>query len=313
MSALPTLPVELKIYIFQYAFENAPEDLLNTIMSSKALHAAYQSNRPSVFQYKLGPLHTKEWAVAAAHYHATVAPWKLDKDISVRIPQDTGDYLEEITNFCERHLSVQGTELGTPHDDFTLPMVLHMLDMRAVMADIINQLCVWALIHDELLLIIRATQLESPLFPVDKFKIPSPSMYFDVFSETLYVIDLVRLLFLKNPLSWQHPGEMEADREFSKFWSYFSPLESARVECLTTIMADVIGSIHLQDGRNRLPSKRDCITFMMWNGLKGLVPAFSSGRLSKDDRNFFKRMRQDNRFSLIRMNLSPDADTEYMD
>ncbi|KAI3340541.1 hypothetical protein F4824DRAFT_517910 [Ustulina deusta] len=203
-------PVELKIAVLSFTLLNSSRDLLNLAMSCKTMHETFKENQPHIIRAFLSQLEPKELAIATAHYHATIAPWKYVKDLDVPVPQDRQDrqdYLHKITNFCEQYLSKQGTELRVPVREFTLPMVAHICEIHSAIRAIAAKLAPK---------IVACNTSRPDPTPIEIAKI----------SKCLYIIDLVGLLFPKSPVSeLQHArGDVsQHDHAFTKFWSCFAP------------------------------------------------------------------------------------------
>lgn len=286
-SGLPALPAELKVNAFKHILFNSPEDLLNTIKTCKSLHEAYQSNRAYIVETILPPLSPEQLAVAAAHYHAIVAPWKRDKVISVPITQENGDYLEKVANFCEQHLSEQGTELSTLRDQLTLPMAVHIRDMHTAILNVAAKIDRKSFNGRMLLWAITAYPKNG--YP-DFFDSPSPSPteLNAMLPKTLYTVDLLLLLFPKKLLNWRKLNGLGTDSELSRFWSCFAPWKSAQVEFLIGAMSGLVSHTHSQSNDGWTPNARACIMFMVLSGLKRLGSIVCDGHFSEDDKTLFR-------------------------
>ncbi|KAI8948219.1 hypothetical protein F4801DRAFT_604605 [Xylaria longipes] len=191
------LPVELSMKVLSFTLLNSSKDVINLATSCKALHNIFMNHQTSIFRPFLSQMDPRELAIATAHYHATIAPWTYPKDLDVPVLQDQRDYLSKITDFCDQYLSKQGTELRISFQEFTLPMVAHIQDIHLA----IRRITV-------LLGMSIVGRLSTS--PVEMAKM----------SKALYVIDLVRLLFMRSPVTLgQHMGldRSRHDRAFTKF------------------------------------------------------------------------------------------------
>ncbi|KAI1754859.1 hypothetical protein F4782DRAFT_528215 [Xylaria castorea] len=269
------LPVEMGMEILSFALLNSSNDILNLAMSCKAIYNILNHHKTSILLAFLSQMDPSELAIATAHYHATIAPWRCTKDLDVPVPQDQNDYLCKITDFCEQFLSKQGTELRIPFQDFTLPMVAHIQDIHFTIRRIATKL------------------VPRIIFAAQRWLAPS-SVEMAKISKSLYIIDLVRLLFLKSPVTLeQHMGSdfSQHDHAFTKFWSYFSPWESEQVEIMTFEIM------------NRLPfltvTRFDFVRIIMWKGMKGIDALFHEGA-SEDDERLCRHISSDHRFKAIR-------------
>ncbi|KAI0452948.1 hypothetical protein F5B21DRAFT_318170 [Xylaria acuta] len=282
---LLSLPVEMNMNVFSFALLNSGKDVLNLAMSCKAMYNILMNNQPSILLAFLSQMDPRELAIATAHYHATIAPWRCPEDLDMPVPQDQTDYLHKITDFCEQYLSKQGTELRIPFHRFTFPMVAHIQDIH--------------------LIIRRIAATLAPLVMDDRerWPIPAPSSAeMAKISKALYLIDLVRLLFSKSPVTLvQHMDSdiSRRDHAFTKFWSCFAPWESYQVELMTGVIINYAIKRLEYGERFGLSRRRDRIRFVLWKGMKGLDPLIHYGP-SEDGKRLRRLIREDPRFKAIR-------------
>ncbi|TGJ84184.1 hypothetical protein E0Z10_g4568 [Xylaria hypoxylon] len=252
------LPAEVKVSVLSFALGNSYEDILSLAGSCKTLYETFKMNQPSILLVLLCHIAPRDLAIATAHYHATVAPWKCSKFRGVPPPPDVIDYLCKVTNFCEQYLSKQGTELRIPLREFTLPMVAHIRDIHEAIRAIAQRLAP------------EIVQSKSDSPDAD----PSPVEIANI-SKSLYIIDLVGLLFPKRPVHELHA--------FTKFWSCFAPWEAAQAEHL---MQFINRTISISAGDTTAPTTfllSSVHRFILWKGMKGLVPLICHGYYSQAD------------------------------
>ncbi|KAI1736462.1 hypothetical protein F4680DRAFT_469093 [Xylaria scruposa] len=274
------LPVEVNMNVLSFALLNSSKDILNLMLSCKVMYSIFKHNRTSILLAFLSQMDPKELAIATAHYHATIALWTFPKDLEP-ISKDQTDYVRKIAEFCERHLSKQGTELRVPFHEFTLPMVAHIRDIHFTIRRI-------------------ATEVTPKIICSTK-EWPSPSpVEMTRISKSLYIMDLVGLLLLKTPFTVeQHESSDMSKRDlaFSKFWSYFAPWETEQVAIVFETLYHMIllcpGS---QLGGSNLSAD---LRFLAWKGMKGLDHVIRNG-VSEDDKLLHSLLRTDPHRGVIR-------------
>ncbi|KAI1123461.1 hypothetical protein F5Y10DRAFT_270031 [Nemania abortiva] len=295
---LLSLPAELKASVLSFALQNLAKDFFSLARSCKAMSETVKGFQKSILLFiglvtkgnsKEGLKEdSEELAIAVAHYHATIAPWKYSKDLDVPVPQDTDDYLRKTTDFCDRYLSKQATELLIPYEDFTVHMIAHVQDIRHIIDKITRTLA-------PRLFAITDADPGMPPYPAEIARV----------SKCLYIIDLIGLLFSKSPVGFiQDPelDESQRDRAFDKFWSYFAPWESAQVEALVRAInvqteCDVpIGYLQNYAGESTVRISQ----LITWRGLKGLAPLICHHDFSEDEKELYHQLEWDERFDAIR-------------
>ncbi|KAI1295936.1 hypothetical protein F5Y03DRAFT_399104 [Xylaria venustula] len=255
---LLSLPPELSVSVLSYVLQDSSKDLLNLVMSCRTMHEILKNNRPAIFRVVLNQLDPKELAIATAHYHATIPPWIYPKDLSCQPNlQEEHDIVANTTRFCDQYLCKQGTELRVPLQEFTLPMVEHIRQTHLAIHVITARLAS---------LIVSQGFVGRAPSPVEIGKI----------SKSLYIIDLVGMLFFKSPRSThEHPRRRgkEHYRAFNKFWSCFAPWESAQVEAMIGCLQNYVKGI----------SATTFIKIVMSKGMKNLVPLFCHAKFPEYD------------------------------
>ncbi|KAJ3558143.1 hypothetical protein NPX13_g9774 [Xylaria arbuscula] len=253
------LPAELKLSILRFALSNSAQDLINLTSSCRLMYQTFSQNRRHVFQDILGELDNRELAIATAHYHATIAPWTYSRDLFVPISQDREDYLHKVTGFCEKYLARQGTELGVPLQEFTIPMAVDIRELHLDIAAIANTL--------------------APDIVYDGIPSRKPSsIELAKISKCLYIISISLILFPRTP------APSYEDYAFAKFWSCFAPWESWQ-------------AVELENMLNRLISQAPSINniqvynlhgyperpFLARQGLQKLTPWICDSVVSGDN------------------------------
>lgn len=208
----PGLPTELQIKTLSFLLLHSSLDLLSLVMSCGAMYDVYTKHRASVMLPFIHHMDRRELVIAIAHYYATIAPWRCAEDFRLPAVQDQEDYTRKITDFCEKYVPRQGTELRVPAGEFTLAMVAHIQDTHLFMHKIATTLA-----PD----VIRITDDWEGDWPA-----PS-SVEITNITKALYIIDLTRLLFPKIPIRLEVYNSTafisQVDPAFVKFWTYFPP------------------------------------------------------------------------------------------
>ncbi|KAI0192362.1 hypothetical protein EV127DRAFT_46666 [Xylaria flabelliformis] len=277
------LPVEMNVEVLSFALLNSNEDALNLAISCKAMYGIFKNHKTSILLAFLSQMDPKDLAIATAHYHATIIPWRWTKDFGAPVSQDQNDYLSKITDFCEQHLGKQGTELHIQLQDFTFPMVAHIRDIHLIIRRIATKV---------------APRIISP---TERWPAPS-SVEIAKISKALYMIDLVQLLLLKTLVaSNQHASFdiSQRDHAFTKFWLCFAPWEREQANIVTGAVFDC-----LQYGRPielwyYSISDADFTRFIFWRGMKGIDRIIRDG-ISEDDKRLHTLILKDPRFKVIR-------------
>ncbi|KAI0113621.1 hypothetical protein GGR51DRAFT_506071 [Nemania sp. FL0031] len=303
---LLSLPVELHKSVLTFALQNSDHDFLNLTWSCRSLY--YVVSKYPTFFFRLVGTEAKHIPMAVAHYHAAMAPWKYPRDLDTPAPRDENSrkgYLQEVTKFCDKYLSKQGTQLLIPREEMTARMIVHARDIQCVIDRIAMQIAPSILqIREEHQA--KRSKRCPPASPTEIARI----------SKCLYIIDLVGFLFPKSPVGFEQVAGLDEgrrDHAFDKFWSCFAPWESVQVEALLTSIAesiadDVFKASKLNEyqigclKRTREAGKRVSI-LIMWKGLKRLkelAPLFSGRGISEGGRVVLMHMRLDNWFHVIR-------------
>ncbi|KAI1158497.1 hypothetical protein F5B18DRAFT_656573 [Nemania serpens] len=224
-AGLLALPLELKMEVLQETIKNSPHDLVNTIRSCKLMYNAYQRNRWSILKVVLIALGPNELALTSAHYHATVAPWRYVTRPDDRTTRGGEGYLDGVFKFCDQHLSKQGTRLGTPHNELTLHIAMHLIGTHLWIHDLAQRVAG-----------IAVQVMSGRSFVFDK---PEPSpVEISLVYKSLCIIDLARLLF-PDIARLDRRAVDTIDTAFKKFWSCFAPWECAQIPALMNMLAGV--------------------------------------------------------------------------
>jgi len=202
-----SLPAELRLEVFRYTLSSSAKDLRHLLMTCKAMRLTFQSNVEKVLSVVLDKLPTEVLAIGTAHFHATGATWKYDKNLEVAITQTQVAYLQHVRVFCSQFLGKQGTELSILRSSFTLPMIAHIQAFHIPIQRMAARLAT---------AFVRGRKSGPKPSPTEAARV----------SKALWIIDLVRILFPKSPVTAsQHGGTniLYHDYAFTHFWNCFAP------------------------------------------------------------------------------------------
>ncbi|KAI0809613.1 hypothetical protein GGR55DRAFT_695975 [Xylaria sp. FL0064] len=249
---LLAFPAELKISVLSFALLNSAQDCLNLARSCSAMFEAYKENKSQVYRFILAEVDPRNLAIAKAHYYATALIPKLGNR----------HLLQRVEKFCCQHLSKQGTGLPVPLEAFPAEIVTHIGETDAAVHAI-------------------AVKLAPDIVSCKKYKPDPTPTELSKISKSLYIIDIIQLLFPKKPRKRWYRHDEDA---FAKFWSFFAPWESVQVETLSILIRKTVGPfIYTSKGRPFSSGPDPWRSLLGWNGMKELAPLICHGQWNTDD------------------------------
>lgn len=194
------------------------ESLKSFLKASPDALRVFQADQGAVCQKILIKHIGHNLPIAVARHEAAKAKWKPRKPLSTKADRDAASHKFNVEDFCDAHLSKQGTELSVLASYFTLETAVELWSFHNTVLKFVDGFL--AYIEDKYDNASTNWQAEMPAYPWsrhDFYEVEKSRL-----GKMLYVTEIVSILI---PVEYAHPKSPDRSGDWKAFWSWFAPWE----------------------------------------------------------------------------------------